>query len=242
MVGCRCAVCTSDEPRNRRTRPSLYLQVDRSVILIDTSTDLRIQCLREDVRRVDAVLFTHAHADHILGLDDLRPFNVRQGTEIPCYGSRATLEQLERTFAYAFDGDPGEGGGKPRLRLEPVDGLFRPLPDALGEAWIDAIPVFHGSLEVYAYRLGRFAYVTDCNHIPDDSLARLEGVELLILDALRTRPHPTHFNIEQALEVVDRLRPHRTWLTHMNHDVDYRTTQLPDGVELAHDGLTFNVH
>lgn len=239
VVGCRCEVCTSDEPKNHRMRPSLCLRWGERVILVDTSTDLRHQCLRFDVRRVDAVLYTHAHADHIFGLDDLRPFNFRQQGDIPCYGSAHTLEQIRRTFAYVFDGLPSEGGGKPRLTTVPIEGRF----EVFGLE-VEAIPVLHGSLEVQAYRFGDFAYVTDTHHVPEASVERLSGVDTLIVDALRYRPHSTHFTVDQAIELSARLGARRTWLTHLNHEVDYAAPQvdLPAGVEFAYDGLEFRIN
>ncbi|MEM1203696.1 MAG: MBL fold metallo-hydrolase [Acidobacteriota bacterium] len=238
VVGCDCSVCCSVEPRNRRLRSGLCVRAGERVILVDTSPDLREQCLRNDIRRVDAVLFTHAHADHIFGLDDLRPFNFRQRGEIRCYGSPATLEQIRTTFSYIFDGQPAQGGGKPRLVLVPVRGTF-----TVQDLEVRAVPVWHGSLEVYAYRFGSFAYVTDCSDIPQDAFEALRGVDTLVLDALRYEAHPTHFSIPEAVDMAARLGARQTYLTHLNHDVDYNApaVDLPPEVELAYDGLSFSV-
>lgn len=238
VIGCACEVCCSADPKNHRLRTGLALRFGGRVALVDTSPDLRQQCLTHRVERVDAVLYTHSHADHIFGLDDLRPYNFRQHEPIQCYGSAGTLEQLRSTFAYAFDGVPSEGGGKPRLQTLCVDGGFE-----LFGLQVQALPVLHGSLEVTAYRIGPFAYVTDCHHIPEATFAALQGVDILILDALRYRPHPTHFTVAEALNAAQRIGAGTTYLTHMNHDIDYNApaVALPPGVELAYDGLSFNV-
>lgn len=236
-IGCDCAVCTSNDPRNVRLRPSLRLDLDEGVLLVDTSTDLRQQALTYGLPRVDAVLYTHAHADHVFGLDELRIFNYRQGAEIPCFGSTATLEQIRRTFAYAFE--PGqEGGGKPRVALHPVSEPF----SVLGLE-ILPVPVWHGRLEVLGYRFGDFAYITDCSAIPESSFARLEGVETLILGALRYRPHNTHFTVEEAIEAARRIGARQTYFTHISHEIDHGrpAVQLPDGVEFGFDGLQIHV-
>lgn len=239
MVGCDCAICLSGEERNIRLRPSVLLEDGGQTVLIDTAIDLRLQFLRAGVRRVDAVLYTHAHADHILGLDDLRPFCFKRADGIPCYGAAHTLEGVRRTFSYAFDDTPAEGGGKPRLVPQAITAGFF---EAAGLAF-EAIPLRHGSLEVFAYRRGAFGYVTDCNFIADSSLDRLAGLEVLILDALRYRPHPTHFSIAEAVAVATRLKARRTYFTHLSHDVDYGNVEfpLPPGMELAYDGLRFEV-
>lgn len=241
VIGCDCAVCTSDDPRNRRLRPGLKIESDAGVMLIDTPTDLREQALLFGLPRLDAVLFTHSHADHIFGLDEVRVFNFRQGTDIPCYGTDATLAALRRAFAYAFE--PGqEGGGKPRLELLPVDpdaGVF----EVLGLE-ILPVPVFHGSTPVLGYRIGSFAYVTDCSEIPEESFERLEGVDTLILGALRYRPHSTHFSIGEAVEAARRIGARRTIFTHMSHEVDHGRLRDPlprEGVELGYDGLQLRV-
>lgn len=247
-IGCDCAVCRSTDPRDKRTRPSILIELGpggggspvaaavRS-ILVDTSTDLRAQALANDVRRVDAILFTHHHADHVFGLDDVRRYNQMQRTSIPCFGDAATLAKLREMFSYIFVAPPQLGGGLPQLSLFPLAGAF-----SLGGVEIVPVPLFHGRLPVLGFRLGTFAYLTDCNRIPDESWCLLTadgGVRTLILDALRDRPHSTHFSVSEALEVVDRLAPERTYLTHICHDLPHAATcaRLPRGVELAYDGL-----
>lgn len=237
VIGCACRVCTSDNPKNKRTRTGLKLEFgDGRVVLVDTPTDLREQALRFGLPRLDAVLFTHSHADHIFGLDDIRIFNFRQRRAIPCYGSEAALAALRRTFFYVFEAGQ-EGGGKPQLDLVPVRAPF----DLLGSTVVP-VPVWHGAMEVFGYRLGRFAYVTDCNVIPEASFHLLEGVEILILDALRYRPHSTHFSVEEALEAAERIGARRTILTHFSHEIDHDApaVALPEGVELGYDGLAFD--
>jgi phosphoribosyl 1,2-cyclic phosphate phosphodiesterase len=237
VIGCTCRVCTSSDPRDRRSRPGLKLEAGENVVLIDTPTDLREQALRFGLPRVDAVLFTHPHADHVFGLDDLRIFNFRQRQAIPCYGSPATLAALRRTFAYVFE-DGQEGGGKPKLDLVPIDGPFR-----AGGMSFTPLSVAHGSMEVLAFRSGCFAYVTDCSAIPPASLDALRDLDVLILDALRIRPHPTHFTVAEAVAVASELAPRRTILTHIAHDLLHAevSASLPPGVELGYDGLVFDV-
>lgn len=238
VIGCHCRVCTSDDPRNQRLRPCLSLELDGRVVLVDTPPDLRQQALRFGVERVDAVLFTHAHADHIYGLDDVRIFNFRQESPIPCYGSSQTLTAIRRSYAYIFDGEVGEGGGKPQLELHEV---CRPF--SLWGRRVVPVPLLHGSLEVYGYRIGPFAYLTDCNRIPQESFRLVAGVEVLILGALRYRPHSTHFSITEAMEAARRIGARRTALTHLSHEVDHGAPEvaLPDGVEFGHDGLVFEL-
>ena len=241
VIGCPCAVCTSDNPKNKRMRPGLKIEFEDArergrVVLVDTPTDLREQALRFGLPRLDAVLFTHPHADHIFGLDDIRIFNFRQGTAIPCYGSEETLGALRRTFSYVFEAGQ-EGGGKPQLDLIPVRAPF----ELFGRTVVP-VPVWHGAMEVFGYRLGNFAYVTDCNVIPETSFELLRGVEVLILDALRYRPHSTHFSMEEALEAAERIGAQRTVFTHFSHEIDHDApaVSLPAGVELGYDGLVFD--
>jgi phosphoribosyl 1,2-cyclic phosphate phosphodiesterase len=238
-VGCTCAVCRSDDPRNHRSRPSALVAHGERSILIDTAPELRLQALRHHLRRVDAVLFTHAHADHVAGLDDLRSFNFLQGGgPIPCYGNAHTMADIARRFHYALNVPPALAGSVPHITCHVVDGAF----DLFGLS-IVPVPIYHGRLLVYGYRLGDFAYVTDCNAIPPASMDLLRGLDVLVIDALRYTPHPTHFTIPEALDVIAQLRPRRAYLTHITHEVDHATTshELPPGVELAYDGLTVTV-
>lgn len=233
VVGCDCAVCRSSDPRNRRMRPGLRLETAGRSLIIDTSPDFREQALRFGIDRVDAVLYTHSHADHVFGLDDLRIFNFRQGGSIPCYGSAETMDRMRQIFTYVFE-DGQEGGGKPRLELVGVRAPFD-----LAGLQVVPVPVRHGAIEVFGYRLGRFACVTDVNYISEESFALLDGVELLVLSALRYRPHPTHFSLEESIAVAERIGARRTVLTHIAHDIDHGRLEvpLPPGIELGFDGL-----
>jgi len=206
---------------------------------VDAPPELRLQVVRSHIERVDAVLFTHSHADHIFGLDDVRRYNDVLAGDLPVYARPDVLEDLERAFRYVFI-ETQAGGGKPKLALTPI----RCEQFEAAGVPVEAIPVFHGTLPITAYRIGRFAYVTDVSHVPEPSLERLHGLDVLILGALRVDPpHPTHFTIGQALELVDRLRPCRTYFTHMTHEVPHRETEasLPPNVWLAYDGLVLDV-
>ena len=237
-IGCRCATYLSDDPHDRRWRPSILIELQGGeALLVDTSPDLRAQALAFGIARVDAILYTHAHADHLLGLDDIRRFNEMQGGPVSCYGDRETLTELRRTFAYAFR--PGiAGGGVPRVNLFAIEGPF-----SLGGEEIIPVPVMHGEQPILGFRVGSFAYLTDCSAIPAPSWALLSGVRHLALDALRERPHPTHFSLSEALAVVSRVKPDQAWLTHLCHDLPHQSTsaRLPAGVMLAYDGLRIEV-
>ena len=238
VIGCHCPVCSSSDPRNKRTRPSVLVQVPGGNILIDTTPEMRVQLLREGIDRVDAVLFTHYHADHIFGLDDVRVMYYVLRRALPVYAERSVQSVLRRTFSYAFDerAERIPGGGIPRLQMQTIDG--RRSFELLGQHCVP-IRLLHGRFRVLGFRFGNLAYCTDVNRIPKRSIQLLEGLEVLVLDALRDRPHPTHFSLTESLEIVAQLRPRRTYFTHMTHDVDHAATnaRLPAGVELAYDGL-----
>lgn len=235
MIGCDCAVCRSTDPRDSRLRPSLYLKCDDGLrVLVDTTPDLRQQALRYDLRKVDAVLYTHSHADHILGLDEVRRYNHMTRAALPMYGDAATLADIRRMFSYVFAPNAAKGGGVPDLRLNTIVGPF-----CLGRTEIRPLTVLHGGRPVLAFRIGGFAYLTDCNEIPEATMAQLEGLEVLVLDALRRKRHPTHFSIDQAVAVAQRLGARQTLFTHCCHDLGHAETcaSLPDGIALAYDGL-----
>jgi phosphoribosyl 1,2-cyclic phosphate phosphodiesterase len=238
MIGCTCAVCRSDDPRDVRTRPSILIDLDGFRLLVDTSTDLRAQALREGLDRIDAVFYTHAHADHVFGFDELRRFNHLTRRPIDAYGDERTLAAIRQTFAYAYDPGAPKGGGVPDVRLLPVDGPF-----TLGGHDVVPVPLMHGTTPVNGLRIGAFAYCTDCNSIPAASLAMLEGLDVLVIDALRHKPHPTHYNVDGALGVIDAVRPKQAYFTHMAHDLAHAATcaALPAGVTLSYDGLVIDV-
>jgi len=234
MIGCPCAVCRSDDPRDRRTRPSAVFQYDGRTLLIDTSPELRLQCLACGIERVDALLYTHHHADHVTGLDDVRVFNQRQRQTLAAYGSRATLDRLRKMFPYAFEADPDYPSVIPKLDAQAIAAPF----ELFGRV-ITPVPYLHGGLEVLGYRMGDSAYCPDCNHIPDASRPLLAGLDTLVLDAVRHTPHPTHFHLEQAIEEARRIGARRTYFTHIAHEISHAATQatLPAGMFLAYDGL-----
>jgi len=239
MIGCGCAVCGSADPRDRRLRPSIYVEVDGGpAVLVDTSTDLRQQALAFGVTRVDAVLFTHSHADHVLGLDEMRRFNVIQGGPIPAWADAGTVADLHRMFSYAFSPPAERGGGVPRLELTTIGEPF-----GVGPLRVLPVPLLHGTRPILGFRFGRFAYLTDCSHIPDEAWPLLEDLDVLVIDALRHRPHPTHFTVAQAVEAAARIGAPRTYLTHICHDLPHAETcrGLPESVELAYDGLVLRI-
>ena len=238
VVGCHCRVCTSTNPRNQRLRQSVLIEKDGKHILIDTSTDLRAQLLRHPVPWIDCVLFTHSHADHIMGLDDIRPFNFFHRRDIVGYANYWTDRAIRQAFGYIW-ADTQIGGGKPRLDLRVVDGPFE--HEGIE---IVPVPVTHGEWTILGFRIGPFAYITDTNGIPEESRSLLAGVECLALDGLRLDPpHPTHYTIDQAIAVAGELGIPETWLIHLSHDVEHDEVEakLPEGFHLAYDGLVLEL-
>jgi phosphoribosyl 1,2-cyclic phosphate phosphodiesterase len=232
-LGCHCAVCESEDPRDKRTRPSVMLSYGGRNVVIDTTPDFRYQAMRARIDLLDAVLYTHGHADHILGLDDIRPYNLKQKSNVPIYGSADTLKTLRRQFAYIFDDTPTESS-VPGVELHAIDG-----PIELFGATIVPVPAMHGTQPVLGFRIGKAAYLTDFSRVPASSKPLLRGLDDLILDALRYVPHPTHSNVEQSLALVEELQPKRAWFTHICHDLGHAAANalLPENVRLAYDGL-----
>lgn len=240
MIGCACVVCQSTDPRDNRSRPSILVRfASGAALLVDTSSDLRAQALRFGLTRIDAVLYTHSHADHILGLDELRRFNTLMKGPIPLYGDERTLADLRRIFHYAFQ-PPREPGHEYVPNLVPfvLDG-----PISVAGAEVRPVPVTHGARTIFGFRFGRFAYLTDCCAIPEASWRLLEGLDVVVVDALRERPHASHFSLDQAVAAARRIGARRTFFTHMSHDLGHEATcaRLPEGMALAHDGLTLAI-
>jgi phosphoribosyl 1,2-cyclic phosphate phosphodiesterase len=237
-IGCGCTTCASPDPRDNRLRPSVLVQYGGKNVLIDTTPDFRAQALRARITRVDAILFTHSHADHILGLDDVRPLNYHQKMSIPAYGTSATLDVVRRIFRYAFDSEPTQSS-VPRVDLHAIT----PEPFELFGMEVIPIPLLHGDGLSLGFRFGDAAYLTDHSAIPEESKLKLRDLDVLFLDALRHRPHPTHSTVAQSLLSVEELQPRRAFFTHICHDLPHAVTEaaLPPHVRLAYDGLEIEV-
>lgn len=233
MIACDCPICTSHDPCDRRMRASAMIEYDGRAVIIDTGPEFRMQCLACNVRRCDAVLYTHHHMDHVAGLDDLRRFNWLQRAALPCFGQAATLERLRQIFPYVHQPDPGYLSAKPDLNFVAIEGPFDVV-----DLKVTPIPLLHGNLPVLGFRIRDFAYCTDVSEIPASSWPLLEGLEVLILDALRKRPHPTHFNLDQAVETAQRLGARATYFTHIAHELGHAETNaaLPNSMALGFDG------
>ncbi|HEY1219450.1 MAG: MBL fold metallo-hydrolase [Bryobacteraceae bacterium] len=233
-LGCHCAVCTSTDPRDKRLRPSVLVSYQDRRVIVDTTPDFRAQALRARLERVDAVLYTHAHFDHIMGLDDVRPFNLRQKGRVPIYAAPDTMASIQRVFEYMFGDEEQESWV---LKLDPrlIDG--GPL-DLFGLEFLP-VPILHGSRTIYGFRFGAAAYLTDHSAIPESSLDLLRGLDVLFLDALRYKPHPTHSTVGRSLDTVERLAPRRAFFTHICHDLGHERAEsmLPPHVRLAYDGM-----
>ncbi len=236
-LGCHCAVCESTDPHDKRTRASALLAWNGHNVVIDTTPDFRFQALRAKIDRLDAVIYTHAHADHIMGMDDIRPYNFHQRAAIPLYGSAETLARLREQFAYVFRGESG-GSSVPAVELHCIEG-----PIALGGVEILPVPAMHGPTNVLGFRVRNVAYLTDFSAVPESSKALLTGLDDLILDALRYAPHAMHSTVAQSLALIEELKPKRAWFTHIAHDLGHAQTnaKLPPHVRLAYDGLSFEV-
>jgi phosphoribosyl 1,2-cyclic phosphate phosphodiesterase len=234
VIGCKCNVCRSRDPKNRRTRTSALVSVGGKNLLIDTPPDFHQQAIANNLDNVDAVLYTHDHADHIFGMDDLRGFNFSQQGSIPIYASEKTMARIRLLFDYIWNPEAPVGGGKPMLDAHVINGEF----DACGIR-VRPIDIFHGARTINGFRINDFVYLTDCSGIPDQSRELLKDSRLLVLGALRFRPHPTHFSLSGALEEIARIRPGNAVLTHLSHSFDYQelNNSLPKGVELAYDGM-----
>jgi phosphoribosyl 1,2-cyclic phosphate phosphodiesterase len=235
-IGCNCVVCTSPDPHDRRTRPSVMVQWEGRTVVIDTTPDFREQAIREGINKIDAIFYTHGHADHILGLDDVRPLSfprITGGGKIPLFATQSTAQVLRHVFRYIFEGDY-KYGGLAQVELRDVDG-----PVELHGATFIPMVVNHGDYPIEAYRFGSAAYLTDFSSVPEETMRQLEGLDILFLDALRHHPHPTHSTVENSLRIVERLKPTRAFFTHISHDLPHETTNasLPSNVRLSHDGL-----
>jgi phosphoribosyl 1,2-cyclic phosphate phosphodiesterase len=232
-IGCSCAVCHSADPKDRRTRPSIMVEYDGRCVLIDTTPDFREQAIREKITHIDAIIYTHAHADHILGLDDVRPLSFRSPDKIPLYAFEATAQAVESIFRYIFDANY-KYGGIARVEMRRINGALE-----LFGARFEPVKIIHGEAEIHGFRFGTAAYLTDFSEIPPESKDRLRGLDILFLDALRHRPHPTHSSVANSLRLVEELAPNRAFFTHISHDLPHAATNqsFPEHVRLAHDGL-----
>jgi len=234
-IGCECSVCTSSDPRDKRLRPSIWLQENDRSIVIDTSSDFRQQCLRAGLKTLDAVVYTHHHYDHIAGFDDLRAFNFKTGRTIPIYTMPETLGQIQQVFSYAFRQNTVRESSVPLITVHEI----LEAPFSIGGIELLPIHLRHGSMRVNGYRIGDFAYCTDCNTITDEGMERLRGVRTMVLDALRHTEHATHFSLSQAITMAEQIQAEHTYFTHIAHEICHADVEeeLPSGMHLAYDGL-----
>jgi phosphoribosyl 1,2-cyclic phosphate phosphodiesterase len=235
MIGCDCAVCTSTDPHDQRTRPSVVIRYGDTQVLVDTTPELRLQAVANGIRRIDAIVFTHAHADHIMGLDDVRRFNLFKNGPLDVFADDRTWTTLDRCFAYAFrEPSPEQKVFRPHLLRHPINGPFE-----IGGARWTPIDLFHGEMPVLGFRIGRMAYLTDVSRIPETSYPLLQDLDVLVLDALQKKKHTTHFNLEEAIEESRKIGAKQTYFTHIAHGLGHAATnaELPAGMQLAHDGL-----
>jgi phosphoribosyl 1,2-cyclic phosphate phosphodiesterase len=233
-IGCDCAVCRSTDPHDKRTRPSVMIEYGGKVVLIDTTPDFREQAIREHITHIDAVLYTHTHADHLLGIDDLRPLSfLHKPNKLPLYAQPEAAEFIRKMFSYIFDANY-KFGGLPRVELRPIAGTVN-----LFGAHFEPVAVIHGETEICGFRFGSSAYLTDHSEIPERSYTQLQNLDILFLDALRYKPHPTHSTVETALKIVERVKPQRAFFTHICHDLPHEATNatLPPNVRLSYDGM-----
>ncbi len=237
-IGCTCETCRSEDVRDKRLRSSVWLTWDGFHVVIDAGPDFRLQALRYRIPRLDVILLTHAHADHVFGLDDVRGFNFAQGEAIPVLASEETLRRLQAMFGYMFQADPYDAASRPRLRAFSVEGPF-----SLHGLEVVPIPAVHGSVLSLGYRIGPIAYLTDFKTLLSDDGACLSDLEVLILGVLRKRPHPTHLSVDEALDLLERIRPRTTYFIHISHEMKHDVTsqELPSNVYLAWDGLVLDV-
>lgn len=244
VIGCTCPTCTSEDPRDQRLRCACYVEVDGLGLLIDVGPDFRQQALRSRLPRIDAVLFTHHHFDHVTGLDDLRPFFFRNPAPIPCFAPPNTAEVLQQMFRYIFVERTYPGISKLELHaIAPEPFCIPSRDDPSTTVAVRPLPAFHGQLPIYGYRIGRFAYLTDTSHLPEATFDQLTDLDVLVLDALRDSPHPTHFSFEEAVAAAQRIGARQTYFIHMTHSVLHAEANaaLPPGVSLGYDGLAFEV-
>ncbi|MGM0603008.1 MAG: MBL fold metallo-hydrolase [Bacillota bacterium] len=237
VIGCSCKTCSSQNPKNKRNRTSIHIKTDNTNLLIDTPPEMRLELINNNIKQVDAVLLTHSHADHIMGFDDIRALNWQLGHEMPVYSDKKTLESLKRIFPYIFS-KKNHGGGIPQVKLIEIKDKFK-----IGGEEIIPLPIYHGKNLILGYRIKNFAYMTDCSGIPEKTKKLLDGVEYLALDSLRYSEHPTHFSVDEAVEVINELNVKKGYLTHISHQLEHEELKnyLPENVEPAYDGLVIKV-